>query len=59
MALGITISASELDPFMHRDISLALKEVIQLADEDELDDIEVSASRPLKAGARESYVSVL
>jgi len=40
VASGITISARELDPFMHRDISLAMKEVIQMADEDELDDIE-------------------
>ena len=39
-AAGVTIAASDLDPFMHRDISLAMKEVIQMADEDELDDIE-------------------
>ena len=39
-AASVTIAASDLDPFMHRDISLAMKEVIQMADEDELDDIE-------------------
>lgn len=39
-ASSVTIAASDLDPFMHRDISLAMKEVIGIADKGDLDDIE-------------------
>lgn len=41
-AVGTTLAAGldELDPFVHRDMSIALEQVIGVADSDDLDDVE-------------------
>lgn len=46
-ALGTTLAAGldELDPFVHRDMSIALEEVIGVADPDDLDDVNAQRRR--------------
>lgn len=44
-ASAVTISIDNLNPFVHRDLSIAVEQVMDIADEDDLEDVESKKHR--------------